>query len=118
MLMYHTVYRKAKDNSWLERCVSGQAGFRPLHILTSFLIGLINDPDRVYICYNDVFWAHVPLLFWAVDETYKINKGLRVTRQLYSDLTSRGIPVAVELLDTIRYALIFFQDSAVVEAKA
>jgi hypothetical protein len=35
-----------------------------------------------------------------VDETYKINKGLRITRQLYLDITSRGLPIAVELLDT------------------
>ncbi|KAL9624369.1 MAG: hypothetical protein Q9160_001331 [Pyrenula sp. 1 TL-2023] len=43
--------------------------------------GLINDPD--------------------VDETYQINKGLRVSRQLYSDLTSLGMPIASEMLDTI-----------------
>ncbi|RMZ76670.1 hypothetical protein DV738_g4817, partial [Chaetothyriales sp. CBS 135597] len=43
--------------------------------------GLINDPD--------------------IDETYKINKGLRVSRQLYSDLTSLGLPIASEMLDTI-----------------
>ena len=43
--------------------------------------GLINDPD--------------------IDETYKINKGLRVSRQLYADLTSKGMPIASEMLDTI-----------------
>jgi len=43
--------------------------------------GLINDPD--------------------IDETFKINKGLRVSRQLYSDLTSAGMPIASEMLDTI-----------------
>lgn len=43
--------------------------------------GLINDPD--------------------IDESYKINKGLRVSRQLYSDLTSMGMPIASEMLDTI-----------------
>ncbi|RMZ92556.1 hypothetical protein DV736_g220, partial [Chaetothyriales sp. CBS 134916] len=43
--------------------------------------GLINDPD--------------------IDESYKINKGLRVSRQLYSDLTSLGMPIASEMLDTI-----------------
>jgi 3-deoxy-7-phosphoheptulonate synthase len=37
---------------------------------------------------------------FAVDNTYKINKGLRITRQLYLDITSRGLPIAVELLDT------------------
>jgi 3-deoxy-7-phosphoheptulonate synthase len=33
--------------------------------------------------------------------SYDINKGLRVGRKLLSDLTSSGMPVAVELLDTI-----------------
>ena len=43
--------------------------------------GLINDPD--------------------IDETFQINKGLRVSRQLFCDLTSRGVPIASEMLDTI-----------------
>ena len=43
--------------------------------------GLINDPD--------------------INETFKINKGLRVSRQLYCDLTSSGMPIASEMLDTI-----------------
>lgn len=43
--------------------------------------GLINDPD--------------------IDESYQINKGLRVSRQLYVDLTSQGMPIASEMLDTI-----------------
>ena len=43
--------------------------------------GLINDPD--------------------IDETYAINKGLRVSRKLYSDLTNLGMPIASEMLDTI-----------------
>lgn len=43
--------------------------------------GLINDPD--------------------IDETFKINKGLRVSRQLFCDLTSSGMPIASEMLDTI-----------------
>ncbi|KAH6617166.1 hypothetical protein F5144DRAFT_385062 [Chaetomium tenue] len=43
--------------------------------------GLINDPD--------------------IDETFKINKGLRVSRQLFCDLTSTGMPIATEMLDTI-----------------
>jgi 3-deoxy-7-phosphoheptulonate synthase len=42
--------------------------------------GLINDPD--------------------IDETFKINKGLRVSRQLFCDLTSMGMPIASEMLDT------------------
>lgn len=43
--------------------------------------GLINDPD--------------------IDETFKINKGLRVSRQLFCDLTTLGMPIASEMLDTI-----------------
>ena len=43
--------------------------------------GLINDPE--------------------INETFKINKGLSVSRQLYCDLTSLGMPIASEMLDTI-----------------
>lgn len=43
--------------------------------------GLVNDPD--------------------IDQTFKINKGLRVSRQLFKDLTSAGMPIASEMLDTI-----------------
>lgn len=43
--------------------------------------GLINDPD--------------------VDNSFQINKGLRVSRQLFVDLTEKGIPLASEMLDTI-----------------
>lgn len=43
--------------------------------------GLINDPD--------------------INETFKINKGLRVSRQMFSDLTAKGMPIASEMLDTI-----------------
>ncbi|RPA79994.1 3-deoxy-7-phosphoheptulonate synthase [Ascobolus immersus RN42] len=43
--------------------------------------GLINDPD--------------------IDESYQINKGLRVSRKLFVDLTEAGIPIASEMLDTI-----------------
>ena len=43
--------------------------------------GLINDPD--------------------IDGSFKINKGLRLARQLLCDLTDLGMPVGSELLDTI-----------------
>lgn len=43
--------------------------------------GLINDPD--------------------IDQSFKINKGLKVSRQLFCDLTSNGMPIASEMLDTI-----------------
>jgi 3-deoxy-7-phosphoheptulonate synthase len=43
--------------------------------------GLINDPD--------------------IDESFQINKGLRVSRKLFCDLTNMGMPIASEMLDTI-----------------
>ncbi|ANB12093.1 3-deoxy-7-phosphoheptulonate synthase ARO4 [Sugiyamaella lignohabitans] len=43
--------------------------------------GLINDPD--------------------VNESFNINKGLRVARKLFVDLTDLGVPIASEMLDTI-----------------
>ncbi|KJZ78563.1 Phospho-2-dehydro-3-deoxyheptonate aldolase, tyrosine-inhibited [Hirsutella minnesotensis 3608] len=43
--------------------------------------GLINDPD--------------------MDSSFHINKGLRVSRQMFVDLTSSGMPIASEMLDTI-----------------
>jgi len=43
--------------------------------------GLINDPD--------------------IDNTFNITKGLRTSRQLFVDLTDKGMPLASEMLDTI-----------------
>lgn len=43
--------------------------------------GLINDPD--------------------IDNSFNINKGLRISRQLFVDLTDMGMPLASEMLDTI-----------------
>ena len=43
--------------------------------------GLINDPD--------------------LDESFRINKGLSVSRLLFSDITSMSVPIASEMLDTI-----------------
>lgn len=43
--------------------------------------GLVNDPD--------------------LNSTYNINKGLRIARQLYADLTNLGVPLAAEMLDTV-----------------
>jgi len=43
--------------------------------------GLINDPD--------------------IDGTFQINKGLRISRQLFVNLTEKGMPLASEMLDTI-----------------
>ncbi|KAI4159419.1 MAG: hypothetical protein LQ342_006589 [Letrouitia transgressa] len=43
--------------------------------------GLINDPE--------------------IDNSFQINKGLRTSRQLFCDLTEKGMPLASEMLDTI-----------------
>ncbi len=43
--------------------------------------GLVNDPN--------------------IDNSFQINKGLRISRQLFVDLTNRGMPIASEMLDTI-----------------
>lgn len=43
--------------------------------------GLINDPD--------------------IDSSFQINKGLRVSRELFVKLTHDGMPIATELLDTM-----------------
>jgi 3-deoxy-7-phosphoheptulonate synthase len=43
--------------------------------------GLINDPN--------------------IDSSFQINKGLRVSRELFVKLTHNGMPIATELLDTI-----------------
>jgi len=43
--------------------------------------GLVNDPD--------------------IDNSFNINKGLQISRQLFVDLTDRGMPLASEMLDTI-----------------
>lgn len=43
--------------------------------------GLINDPD--------------------INGTFQINRGLKIARNLLVDLTTQGVPVACEVLDTI-----------------
>ena len=43
--------------------------------------GLINDPE--------------------INNSFQINKGLRIARQLFLDLTEKGMPLASEMLDTI-----------------
>lgn len=43
--------------------------------------GLINDPD--------------------IDESFQINKGLRVSRELFIKLTELGMPIGSEMLDTV-----------------
>ncbi len=43
--------------------------------------GLINDPD--------------------LNDTFDINKGLRISRKLFADVTAIGLPIITEMLDTI-----------------
>lgn len=43
--------------------------------------GLINDPD--------------------LNETFNINKGLHISRQLFADIAEIGLPIVTEMLDTI-----------------
>lgn len=43
--------------------------------------GLINDPE--------------------IDNSFQITKGLRIARQMFVDLTGKGMPLASEMLDTI-----------------
>lgn len=43
--------------------------------------GLINDPD--------------------IDESFQINKGLRISRKLFVQLTELGMPIGSEMLDTV-----------------
>ena len=43
--------------------------------------GLINDP--------------------YINETFKINDGLKISRQLFCDITGLGMPIASEMLDTV-----------------
>lgn len=43
--------------------------------------GLINDPE--------------------IDNSFQMNKGLKISRQMFCDLTEKGMPLASEMLDTI-----------------
>ena len=36
-----------------------------------------------------------------LDSTFRIKKGLRTSRQLFSDITALGMPIATDLMDTI-----------------
>lgn len=71
---------KSKLASWDNLLIVMRAYFEKPRTTVGWK-GLINDPD--------------------IDGSYKINKGLRVARQLLCDLTDIGVPVGSELLDTI-----------------
>ncbi|KAG2344323.1 3-deoxy-7-phosphoheptulonate synthase [Suillus weaverae] len=71
---------KSKMSSWDNLLIVMRAYFEKPRTTVGWK-GLINDPD--------------------IDGSFKINKGLRVARQLLCDLTDIGVPVGSELLDTI-----------------
>ncbi|KAJ2934743.1 hypothetical protein H1R20_g2343, partial [Candolleomyces eurysporus] len=71
---------KAKIDTWPNLLIIMRAYFEKPRTTVGWK-GLINDPD--------------------IDGTFKINKGLRIARQLLCDLTDLGVPVGSELLDTI-----------------
>jgi len=71
---------KAKLSDWPNLVIVMRAYFEKPRTTVGWK-GLINDPD--------------------IDGSFKINKGLRIARQLLCDLTDLGIPVGSELLDTI-----------------
>ncbi|KAF8154080.1 3-deoxy-7-phosphoheptulonate synthase [Crassisporium funariophilum] len=71
---------KAKMVEWPNLLIIMRAYFEKPRTTVGWK-GLINDPD--------------------IDGSFKINKGLRMARQLLCDLTDLGIPVGSELLDTI-----------------
>ncbi|KDR74194.1 hypothetical protein GALMADRAFT_16940, partial [Galerina marginata CBS 339.88] len=71
---------KAKMPEWPHLLIVMRAYFEKPRTTVGWK-GLINDPD--------------------IDGSFKINKGLRMARQLLCDLTDLGVPVGSELLDTI-----------------
>ncbi|KAI0063297.1 3-deoxy-7-phosphoheptulonate synthase [Artomyces pyxidatus] len=71
---------KAKMPSWPNLLIIMRAYFEKPRTTVGWK-GLINDPD--------------------IDGSFRINKGLRLARQLLCDLTDLGVPVGSELLDTI-----------------
>ncbi len=50
---------------------------------------------------NSLLILHRPFSDPDIDNSFKINKGLRIARQLLCDITELGMPVGSELLDTI-----------------
>ncbi|EKM52597.1 uncharacterized protein PHACADRAFT_261128 [Phanerochaete carnosa HHB-10118-sp] len=71
---------RSKLSSWTNLHIIMRAYFQKPRTTVGWK-GLINDPD--------------------LDGSFKINKGIRVARQLLCDLTNLGLPVGSELLDTI-----------------
>ncbi|KAL4897157.1 phospho-2-dehydro-3-deoxyheptonate aldolase [Aspergillus ambiguus] len=72
--------RELSDSLSADLCIIMRAYFEKPRTTVGWK-GLISDPD--------------------VNGSYDINKGLRLSRQLCSDITSLGLPIASEMLDTI-----------------
>jgi len=77
---YAGLLKKAKDNLQKDLVIIMRVYFEKPRTTVGWK-GLINDPD--------------------INASFNINKGLRVARQLLSDLNSLGIPAATEYLDLI-----------------
>ncbi|KAJ6596765.1 3-deoxy-7-phosphoheptulonate synthase [Mycena sp. CBHHK59/15] len=71
---------KSKIPAWSNLLIIMRAYFEKPRTTVGWK-GLINDPD--------------------INGSFKINKGLRIARQLLCDITDSGVPVGSELLDTI-----------------
>jgi len=71
---------KAKIPEWSNLLIVMRAYFEKPRTTVGWK-GLINDPD--------------------INGSFKINKGLRIARQLLCDITDLGVPIGSELLDTI-----------------
>ncbi|PWY88911.1 phospho-2-dehydro-3-deoxyheptonate aldolase [Aspergillus heteromorphus CBS 117.55] len=79
-LEYATRLQELADNLRDDLCIVMRAYLEKPRTTVGWK-GLINDPD--------------------VDDSYNINKGVKVARKLLCDITGRGVPVACEMLDTI-----------------
>ncbi|KAI8636837.1 3-deoxy-7-phosphoheptulonate synthase [Parasitella parasitica] len=77
---YATLLMAAKEKHRNELVIVMRAYFEKPRTTVGWK-GLINDPD--------------------IDGSFDINKGLRIARGLLTELTNMGMPVSVELLDTI-----------------
>ena len=79
-LQYASRLKELSDRLSSDLCVVLRA-YREKPRTTIGWKGLINDPD--------------------LNETYQINKGIRISRQLYASIASVGVPLAGEMLDTL-----------------
>ncbi|EPQ30807.1 uncharacterized protein PFL1_01708 [Pseudozyma flocculosa PF-1] len=78
---YAALLKKGIDEKWGEGLVVIMRAYFEKPRTTVGWKGLINDPD--------------------INGSFQINRGLKIARSLLSELTSSGVPVACEVLDTI-----------------